>query len=457
MNSFIIASMYWLSIPTFPAAAFVPPLHTKCLHTISSPKTSLSMSFVADSSDYKPDKSDFDDTSSADTSSSSPGSRGDDDMADAPTIEETPVPMSRNNVGNRWVAIVFDRDLSKMYNGEVWEGESSASVLGTFDDGMDDDDDDGEEIDYAEEEQEVDEEDVHVPLPKFKQEEESPDQGFQPMFLEILERNNREVVWEEYNNDHILWKMHNQRVALTEDHVMWARKQNLYNETFNTGSMADVLWSHQLLSSDLQRTIGHAMCLDSPTLEHCREALSRDPIIRSILGVDPQTGECDVSSVPLYRWRHIRDHTLRRDDGRDGRPNMLLAFDRPEAMSDGVREEHYNKHLEYMIRSDRVIAAGPLHVATEEKMDPKSIPIGTLMLFNAMNRDHAIDFVENDPFALEGLYETMTVHRYNSLDVTGKFVSENLYFPNQETYQMKEAMEYWGYPVDDDQTKWLNW
>jgi uncharacterized protein YciI len=200
------------------------------------------------------------------------------------------------------------------------------------------------------------------------------------------------------------------------------------------------------------------MCLDSPTIDHCREALSRDPIIQSLLGTDPKTGKCDVSSVPLYRWRHIRDHTLRRDDGRDGFPNLLLAFDHPEAMEAGVREENYNKHLEYLIRSERIIAAGPLHVATEEKMDPKSIPVGTLMLFNAKDRDHAIEFVENDPFALEGLYETMTVSRYNSLDVTGKFVSENLYFPEaQDTYQMKEAMEYWGYPVDDDQTKWLNW
>ena len=69
----------------------------------------------------------------------------------------------------------------------------------------------------------------------------------------------------------------------------------------------------------------------------------------------------------------------------------------------------------------------------------------------------AIEFVENDPAARAGLYETMTVHRFNSLDVTGKFVSENLYFPGQNTYQMKEAMEHWGYPVDDLQTKWLNW
>jgi uncharacterized protein YciI len=331
---------------------------------------------MADSSDYKADKSDFDEGGEDSINSPTSPLRGEVDMADVPVTEEIPVPMSRNNVGNRFLAIVMDRSLStKEYTEDVGE----------------------------------------------------------------------------------LWGMHNDRIALTEDHVLWARKLNLYNDTFNTDSMADVLWSHQLLSSDLQRTIGHALCIDSPTIEDCHEALSNDPIIQSLLGVDPDTGKCDTSSVPLYRWRQIRDHTLRRDDGRDGLPTMVLAFDRQEAMSDGLREEINNDHLEYLIRSERVIAAGPLHVATPEKTDPKSIAMGTLILFNAGDREDAVDFVENDPAALAGLYESMTVHRYNSLDVTGKFVSENLYFPEQNTYQMKEAMEHWGYPVDDLQTKWLNW
>ena len=210
------------------------------------------------------------------------------------------------------------------------------------------------------------------------------------------------------------------------------------------------------LSSDLQRTIGHAMCIDSPTLDHCREALSRDPLVRMVLGADAE-GRCDASSVPLYRWRHIRDHTLRRDDGRDGCPTMLLAFDRPEAMSDGVREATFHDQLEHWIRSERVIAAGPLHVATADKPDAKSVPVGTLVCFNAADRDDAVDFVESDPAARAGLYENMTVHRYNDLDVTGKFVTENEIFPRQNTMQMKEAMGYWGYPVEDKQTKWLNW
>ncbi|KAL7469683.1 hypothetical protein ACHAXS_009937 [Conticribra weissflogii] len=430
-NDFIIPIMTYLILSvalsiTCLTRAFIPPTHqnfpNKNIHKSTShlreqlcftghsqfttTKTTKLHSFMADSSDYKADKSDFDDGSD-DTSSSNSPSRGEDDMANVPVTEEIPVPMSRNNVGNRFVCVVMDRDFRQEY----FDLEDENGNFLNFEDDDNDDESDEEQNDV----------------------------------------------------DRVLWHMHDERVALTEDHVMWARKQNLYNETFNTESMADILWSHQILSSDLQRAIGHVMCIDSPTLAHCREALSRDPIIQSLLSDDNNpnsdfnANSIDVSSIPLYRWRHIRDHTLRRDDGRDGTPYLLLAFDRPEARSDGLREEIFNNHLEYLIRSERVIASGPLHVATEKKTDGKSIAVGTLLLFNARDREDAVDFVENDPAALAGLYETMTVNRYNSLDVTGKFVSENLWFPKQNTYQMKEAMEYWGYPVDDEQTKWLNW
>lgn len=40
--------------------------------------------------------------------------------------------------------------------------------------------------------------------------------------------------------------LHDDRIALTEDHVMFCRKANLYNEEFNTDSMVDVLWSRQV-------------------------------------------------------------------------------------------------------------------------------------------------------------------------------------------------------------------
>jgi len=77
-------------------------------------------------------------------------------------------------------------------------------------------------------------------------------------------------------------------------------------------------------------------------------------------------------------------------------------------------------------------------------------------LFNAMDRDAAIDFIESMPAAEEGLYGDMRVHFYNNLDITGKFVAEDP-LRDAPCHQMKEAMEVWGYPVADDQTPWLNW
>ena len=123
------------------------------------------MSFMADSSDYKPEKSDYGEGGEGDANAPSSPLRGEIEMSDVPTEEEIPVPMSRNNVGNRFLALVYDRQLTT----------------------------------------------------------------------------------KEYEEDEgVVWEMHRDRIALTEEHVMWARKQNLYNETFNTESMADVRFSYQL-------------------------------------------------------------------------------------------------------------------------------------------------------------------------------------------------------------------
>lgn len=207
------------------------------------------------------------------------------------------------------------------------------------------------------------------------------------------------------------------------------------------------------LSSDLKRAIGHAMCLESTKLEHVQDLLRREPIIQMLTGGD-------ISNIPLYRWRHIRDYSLRIDDGRFGYPCLCLALDgEPEQLgadASGLRPDLQKEMLEYLIRSERVIAAGPLHLPTEFKDDPSSLPVGDLFLFNAQSRDHAVDFVEDLPGAQEGLYDDMRVHFYNSLDVTGKFVSEDP-LRDAPCGQMKEALEVWGYPVADDQTPWLNW
>lgn len=361
--------------------------------------TALQSSFAADGSEYSSsDSSDMDDDMDDSKSSYSRNYRDDDD--ETPTIELSPVPMSKNT-GNRFVAFYWDAELN-----------------------------------------------------------EGP------------------------NKDPL--QLHSDRTDLTEEHVMFCRKRNLYNETFNQDSMVDVLWSlpmyetwkdelivndsryfsfltthtccwHLLwwflccsLSSDLRRLIGHAVCLESSALEHVHEFLAEEPLSRMLTGGD-------ISKIPLYRWRHIRDYTLRIDDGRNGFPCMCVGMDYPaEEVGNDLRESVKKDMLEYMIRSERIIAAGPLHLPTEFKDDPSSLPVGDLILFNAPDRADAIDFIENMPAAQAGLYESLRVHFYNTLDITGKFVSEDP-LRDAPCGDLKEAMEYWGYPVQDEQTPWLNW
>jgi hypothetical protein len=246
MHSLIIYSLYCLSIPSF-SSAFITPHHHKPIHPTPPQPSSLS-SLVSDSSDYKADKTDYGDDD-ANSEEASYG-RNNDDMAHVPTVEEIPVPMSRNNVGSRWIAVVFDRELYKGYNGEIWEGESAVPVVpvGEFDDDDEEDEDDEDLDEMYEEETVADPEDYpDVEVPIFKDVEPKKRTAFDFQPLQILEKLDQDDTgFDEYQSDNILWKMHYDRIALTEEHVMWARKQNLYNETFNTESMADILWSYQM-------------------------------------------------------------------------------------------------------------------------------------------------------------------------------------------------------------------
>ena len=221
------------------------------------------------------------------------------------------------------------------------------------------------------------------------------------------------------------------------------------------------------------------MCLESTELHYVQDVLRHDPIVRMLLlghstddddtsnhqkGAihhnthDDTEAPLDISSIPIYRWRHIRDYSLRIDDGRDGYPCLCLALD--DRNSDvtevqQLRQDTQKEYLETLIRSERVIAAGPLHVPTIAKDDLSSIAIGDLILFNAKDRADAVSFCENLPTAMVGLYDSMRVHFYNTLDISGKFVSEDP-LRDAPCEEMKEAMEYWGYPVSDEQTPWIN-
>lgn len=255
-------------------------------------------------------------------------------------------------------------------------------------------------------------------------------------------------------------ELHQARADRVTDHVMFCRKANLYNETFNYNSMADVFFSCPLLSSDLRSYVGHAMCIDSNTVEDARDLLRRDPMIRAVVGHDEDVADEDVdlSNVSLYRWRHMKDHTLRRDAGRDGVPAMIVGTHRDDhdAEDDAARDAAFDDHVRYLVSSDRVVFAGPLLALDDDDGDRV---VGDLCVANVVDRDDAVRFAEDDPLARAGLYGDLRVHRYNDLDVTGKFQIQNLFRADDvkdvET-EMREALEYWGYPVHDTQTKWNN-
>ena len=122
--------------------------------------TPLKMSFVADGSDYSSSDSDYEDASSESDDNDLDGPGFNPLAMNAPTIEEVPIPTSKN-AGSRFIAFIWDH------------------------------------------------------------------------LVDVTQKRSR-------------IELHDSRVKLTTDHVMHCRKTNLYNETFNYNSAADVIWSYPL-------------------------------------------------------------------------------------------------------------------------------------------------------------------------------------------------------------------
>eukprot|EP00934_Nitzschia_sp_Nitz4_P006327 Nitzschia sp. Nitz4//scaffold22_size323478//54541//55692//NITZ4_000508-RA/size323478-processed-gene-0.448-mRNA-1//-1//CDS//3329542938//6317//frame0 len=246
-------------------------------------------------------------------------------------------------------------------------------------------------------------------------------------------------------------ELHGARDLMVRDHVLFCRKRNLYNETFNTDSMVDIMRSSHVLSTDLQRVVGNFMVLESTELKYVQELLASEPHIQDLTGGNS-------SNIPLYRWTHLRDHTLRQDEGRHGYPCMMIGLDYDKSVVGDLREKVKKDWLEYLISSRKVIAGGPLHVPTAKKDDPAGVAVGDFILFNAMDHDEAIQFAENMPSSKRGLYRDLRVQFFNILDVTGQHVSHATDEDATPVSEMYKELEDLGYPVgEDDGTPWLNY
>ena len=95
-----------------------------------------------------------------------------------------------------------------------------------------------------------------------------------------------------------------------------------------------------------------------------------------------------------------------------------------------------------------------MYVFTPDKNDTDISLVGNLITFNAMKQEEDIEFAENYASAQDRFHDTMRLHNFNILDISGKFGVQNRY--NDDIDEMKEALDYWGYPVHDTQTPWIN-
>lgn len=64
-------------------------------------------------------------------------------------------------------------------------------------------------------------------------------------------------------------------------------------------------------------------------------------------------------------------------------------------------------HVDYVMRNaDRIIVSGGLFP------DDDDFPNGGLIILNVDSRKEAVDYIENDPFFLNGIFTTYTIHRF---------------------------------------------
>lgn len=268
---------------------------------------------------------------------------------------------------------------------------------------------------------------------------------------------------------------HRKSFATIKSHVRWAREANLVNSTFFGPDNAenkncDIPFSYTILDTTHTKEIGNIICFNAVTAEDALAYLAKEPIVRYLMK-DAKNEESIIDELKdkkvLYKWRHVKEAKLRQDDGRFGLPTAMIGLDDIKAPSSSlesrkIRAEHAKSHYEYLIRSERVIAAGPLlpydfnHDDDDDKGNSMEIHagIGDLVFFNSKSlRDGAL-FAEEDPLSLQGLYESLQVCRYNTIDISGKHVALDKFSTENDDVVFNE-MEEEGYPVYDYQTPWI--
>ena len=71
-----------------------------------------------------------------------------------------------------------------------------------------------------------------------------------------------------------------------------------------------------------------------------------------------------------------------------------------------LREKHLKVHREYLDAwRDRIFFSGPL------QSDDAQTALGSLFILNVADRGEAEDYIDNEPFNLNGVFATITIRR----------------------------------------------
>jgi len=261
-----------------------------------------------------------------------------------------------------------------------------------------------------------------------------------------------------------------ERQRMISEHVKWAR---MLSRDPESGVLVD--GSYQVLRSDMKCEEGNLLVLrvneergvDGKTnKELLDEALETEPISNSpftvlrwglnteeaLLNIDTGTildttnlheEDEDTSYLPKQWLEYETDFS-------PPAPYLAWCIDKTEGVS-GLRKETRSEHLNYLKRSGRVISAGPLFEVSESD----SPPIGSLVLLNARSLEDAESFVSSDPYNVAGLFDEVTVRRYNIADVSGKHGIKSKFEPDcidPVEYEIEAEGEG---KYDVDKTPWL--
>jgi uncharacterized protein YciI len=87
-------------------------------------------------------------------------------------------------------------------------------------------------------------------------------------------------------------------------------------------------------------------------------------------------------------------------------PYVITFVDDPG--TDRVKKTRVRStHIDYVSRNqDRIIASGGLFP------DDEDFPNGGLIILDAATRGEAVEYIENDPFFLNGIFSSYTIYRW---------------------------------------------